>query len=146
MIGRAGRRSLIGLTTLALVLVGCGPSQGAGTRAVGVTMSDDMRYEPTAFEFMAGETIRFEVRNEGQIRHEFFIGDTAAHEDHAAEMRDAGGSPHGHDDPASLTVEPGSTGTLTFSFIEPGRLFVGCHEPGHYEAGMVAPMTIHPAP
>jgi uncharacterized cupredoxin-like copper-binding protein len=33
-------------------------------------------------------------------------------------------------------VAPGDTGELTYTFDEAGPLEVGCHEPGHYDAGM----------
>lgn len=109
-------------------------------------MSDEMRYRPDAFEFFAGETVRFEVTNVGQARHEFFVGDATAHEDHAAEMREMANDAMGHDEPGLLTLEAGETGTLDYAFADAGQLLIGCHEPGHYEAGMVADITVHPGP
>ena len=109
-------------------------------------MSDDMRYRPDAFDFFADETVRFEVTNAGQARHEFFVGDAAAHEDHAAEMREMADDPMRHDDPGLLTLDPGESGTLDYTFPNAGPLLIGCHEPGHYEAGMVASITVHPRP
>lgn len=113
-------------------------------RVVPVAMFDDMSYDPEAFEFMAGDAITFDVSNKGDVRHEFFVGDSAAHQEHAAEMREAEHSDEAHADPAAVSVEPGASGMLTYTFEEAGELMVGCHEPGHYEAGMVAPITVHP--
>jgi uncharacterized cupredoxin-like copper-binding protein len=33
-------------------------------------------------------------------------------------------------------VEPGEEGEITYTFGSAGELMIGCHEPGHYEAGM----------
>ena len=47
------------------------------------------------------------------------------------------------DDPESpQTVEPDETGEITHTFAEGDRLLIGCHEPGHYEAGMHGTITI----
>jgi uncharacterized cupredoxin-like copper-binding protein len=107
-------------------------------------MFDDMRYEPERFDVDAGDTVRFEVTNSGEVRHEFFIGTTDEHREHADEMREREHADEVHANPAAVSVEPGETGTLEYTFDEAGELLVGCHEPGHYEAGMVAPITVHP--
>lgn len=123
---------------------GAGSNNTAEVRTVAVRMSDEMRYEPSGFDFFAGETVRFEVTNDGSVRHEFFVGDVAAQEQHAAEMRDVDGSATAHDESSGVTVGPGRTESLEITFEEAGELQVGCHEPGHYQAGMVADITIHP--
>ncbi|HSJ00741.1 MAG TPA: plastocyanin/azurin family copper-binding protein, partial [Patescibacteria group bacterium] len=86
-----------------------------------------------------GETVRFEVTNAGAAPHEFYLGDAdeqAAHADEMAEMEMA------HDDPNGVSVDPGATETLEYTFDQAGEIFAGCHEPGHYEAGMVASLTV----
>lgn len=47
-----------------------------------------------------------------------------------------------HDEEDGIAVEPGATGTLEYTFEQAGEILAGCHEPGHYEAGMVASMTV----
>jgi uncharacterized cupredoxin-like copper-binding protein len=139
------RRSLLlVIALLALVLAACsgGPGDSSGeVRSVAVSMTDDMGYDPTEFDFFAGETVLFEVTNEGAVRHEFFVGDVAAHEEHAAEMGESG---MGHGEANGVSVEPGQTEMLEITFADAGALLAGCHETGHYEAGMVANITIHP--
>lgn len=137
----------LALSAVALLVTAC--SAGAAddaARTVRVTMSDDMSYQPDAFAFDAGDSVTFEVTNVGAVRHEFFIGDVAEHDEHAAEMREGAGahSDDAHANPASISVDPGESETLTYAFEEAGQLEVGCHEPGHYEAGMRAPITVHP--
>src|SRR6186997_2071675 len=106
---------------------------------VAVTMTDAMRFQPGVLTVKAGEPITFVVRNAGVVVHEFFVGSVAEQVDHAAEMAD-GGISHGHDN--ALSVAPGQTGSLTMTFATAGSLLVGCHEPGHYEAGMAGTLTI----
>jgi uncharacterized cupredoxin-like copper-binding protein len=49
----------------------------------------------------------------------------------------------GADDPASpLRLEPGETGTLDYTFQEPGTILIGCHEPGHWAGGMRAEINV----
>ena len=143
------RRSLLlipALLILGLVLAACSGGAGSSSgevRTVAVRMSDSMRYDPAEFDFFVGETVRFEVTNAGAVRHELFIGDVAAHEEHAAEMAETGGATMGHDEAGGVSVEPGATETLEYSFEQGGELLAGCHEPGHYEAGMMADITVH---
>lgn len=35
-----------------------------------------------------------------------------------------------------------ATETLEYTFERAGEILAGCHEPGHYEAGMVTSMTV----
>ena len=135
---------LVAIAGLAVVLAGCSAGDTQADRTVSVRMFDDMRYEPDRFDVDAGDTVRFEVTNSGEVRHEFFIGTTDEHREHADEMRERDHADEAHANPAAVSVEPGETGTLEYTFDEAGELLVGCHEPGHYEAGMVAPITVHP--
>lgn len=136
------RTALLLAPLLALLLAAC---SGDGVdRTVSVRMLDDMRYDPGSFDATAGQVIRFEVTNSGQVRHEFFIGTLEAHDEHAEEMREREHADEVHANPAALRLEPGATGTLEYTLDAAGELLVGCHEPGHYEAGMVAPITVHP--
>jgi uncharacterized cupredoxin-like copper-binding protein len=42
----------------------------------------------------------------------------------------------------AVTVEPGKTRSITTMFDETGTVLIGCHEPGHWEAGMKATITV----
>ena len=44
--------------------------------------------------------------------------------------------------PDAITVEPGSSGEITHTFTESGTILIGCHEPGHWEAGMKSTIAI----
>jgi uncharacterized cupredoxin-like copper-binding protein len=103
-------------------------------------MTDELRFEPDEFTVQAGETVRFEVANAGAIVHEFLIGDAAAQDEFEAEMSEGNGMAHDID--AGVSVEPGETATFEYTFAEAGQLLAGCHEPGHYDGGMVADITV----
>ena len=137
-----GRWALAALV-IALALAACAPSGGASAdgdvRSIEVSMSDELRFEPADFTVSAGETIRFEVTNDGQAVHEFLIGDEAVQDEFAEEMAEDGGH---HETDAGVTVQPGETESFEYIFDVAGELLAGCHEPGHYEAGMVASISV----
>ena len=140
------RRRLI-LTALPLVLLiaACSRPDGAGegdagTRTISVSMTDELRFDPDEISATAGETVRFEVTNDGEIVHEFLIGDEAAQAQFEEEMA-ANGMEHNTD--AGVSVDPGQTETFEYTVGEAGtELLAGCHEPGHYDGGMVATITV----
>ena len=136
---------LLATVALALAVSACASNDSPGDdaaapRTIAVSMSDELRFEPDQFTVAAGETIRFEVTNDGEIVHEFLLGDEAAQAEFEEEM--AGGQMH-HDSDAGVSVEPGQSETFDYTFAtEPGEILAGCHEPGHYDAGMVARIAI----
>ena len=107
-------------------------------RTIEVRTTDELRFEPAEISASVGETVRFEVSNDGQTVHEFLIGDEAAQDEFAAEMAEG----MDHETDAGVSVEPGETETFEYTFDEPGELLAGCHEPGHYEGGMVASISV----
>jgi uncharacterized cupredoxin-like copper-binding protein len=97
----------------------------------------DIEFDQTELSVDAGTLIRFVFTNIGKIPHDGFIGDEAAqagHEQEMASMGDMGG--HSMHDDDAITVAPGATGELTYTFDEPGTYEIGCHQVGHYAAGM----------
>ena len=139
------RRLLLFVSVLAL-LAACGSGDGSSTpaasgaeRVVEVEMRD-IAFAPTALDVRAGEKVRFVFKNTGQVAHDAFIGDAAAHEEHEKELRSGHGD-HGRGSNA-VTVKPGKTAQLTYTFSQPGQLLLGCHQPGHYTGGMKATVNI----
>ena len=136
----------IGVGLLAITTTACGgddkpTTAGAGddTRTIEIDMADNA-FEPDEIAVERGETVRFVFTNTGEVAHDAFIGGRDAQADHEAEMREAhdGGHSGGHGDESddAVTVGPGESGELTYRFNETGTLEVGCHQPGHYAAGM----------
>lgn len=134
--------AILVVTALALAACssgGASPSPSAAARTVKVTTTDQMRFEPATFEAAVGETVIFEVTNTGQIVHEFYVGTPEEQTSHEEEMK-SGHSTHDHEN--SLSVDPGQTKTLQLTFAKPGSLEVGCHVPGHWDAGMRGTLTV----
>jgi uncharacterized cupredoxin-like copper-binding protein len=137
-------RTIALIGSAVLLLAACGDTDDGGsasgaTRTIEVDMVDTA-FEPDRLDVEQGETIRFVFTNTGDLPHDAFIGDEAAQADHEQEMRDAADDMHGggHDDEDedAVTVDPGDTAELTYTFDEAGTVEIGCHQEGHYEDGM----------
>ncbi|MEX0985274.1 MAG: plastocyanin/azurin family copper-binding protein [Actinomycetota bacterium] len=109
-------------------------------RTVDVGLLDSLAFDPSSMHAETGETIRFRVTNTGEVDHEFVLGDEATQGAHAAQMG-SDGSMH-MDESNLLTVEPGETRSLLWTFAEPGTVLYGCHVPGHYAGGMVGSIMV----
>jgi uncharacterized cupredoxin-like copper-binding protein len=109
-------------------------------RTIAVEASDTMRFIPGEITVHEGETIAFVVTNSGEAPHEFVIGDEEVQQEHEGTMSEE----VEHGDDAAVSVAPGETATLVYTFEEAGELLYGCHVPGHYAAGMVGTITVGP--
>jgi len=134
-----------------LLLVACSPAADRrdippGTdRVIELTM-EGMRFVPNKLDVKVGETITFVVTNPNDIPHELFIGDAAdqaAH--HAAHMAvpSSGQAMVAHMG-YGIYLDAHGTGMVTYHFTKAGEIMLGCHLPGHWEAGMVAMVTVEP--
>ena len=112
------------------------------TRTINVTMSDAMRFTPDSVQVKAGETVRFFVKNEGKIAHEFVLGTDAELKEHAEMMKQMPGMVH--NDGSMITLKPGQRGAVTWTFGKAGNFNFGCTVPGHLEAGMVGKLSVSP--
>lgn len=139
------------------------PGEAAeASRTIEVAMYDNY-YEPEEISVETGETVRFVVKNEGMLVHEFNIGTAAMHAAHQDEMMmmvehgviqgdtinhemmkmDMGdGQTMEHDDPNSVLLEPGKTEEIVWTFTEATDLEFACNVPGHYDAGMYGALMI----
>ncbi len=107
-------------------------------RTVTVEMHDNY-YVPEKVTVKPGETVRFVVKNKGNLVHEFNIGTPSMHEAHQKEMmmmvehgviqggklnRDmmtmdmGNGKTMKHDDPNSVLLEPGQSKEVVWKFFE----------------------------
>jgi uncharacterized cupredoxin-like copper-binding protein len=132
------------------------------TRTIEVKMYDNF-YEPETIDIREGETIRFVIKNEGELVHEFNIGTATGHAAHQEEMmmmvehgvleadrinwnaakKMQASMGHGaHDDPNSTLLEPGQSGEVVWTFPEHATLEFACNVPGHYDAGMMGEINL----
>ena len=141
-------RRYIGAVALAAVLAsGCADNatSSPGGSTIEITMRDNS-YSPRTVTVPKGQTVVLRFVNRGAVDHEAIIGDESVQNKHAEEMKSGSseameGMDHGGDE-RSVTVKPGETGEITTTFDEGGSLIVGCHEPGHFEGGMVGSLTV----
>lgn len=112
------------------------------SRTVNVEMSDKMRFTPAELTVKRGETIRFRVKNSGQVIHEMVLGTMQDLKEHAKLMRKNPGMEH--DEPYIAHVAPGKSETTVWQFTKPGEFHYGCLVPGHFEAGMIGKVKVIP--
>lgn len=138
----------------------------AADRTIEVRMGDTF-FEPHDIDIKSGETVRFVLKNEGTLLHEFNIGKAAAHAAHQKEMaamfqngtltptgtgQDMSSMEHSmdgmkmggmkHNDPNSVLIEPGATKELVWTFTKSTSLEFACNMPGHYQSGMVGEFVV----
>ena len=113
-----------------------------GARTVAIAMADDMRFRPARIEVREGETIRFVVRNRGQVLHEMVIGTEAELAQHAALMKKFPGMEH--DEPYMTHVKPSARGAMVWNFNRPGTFQFACLVAGHFDAGMTGTIVVTP--
>lgn len=130
------------------------------SRTVEVVLKD-IAFEPGNLQVKAGETVRFVLINEGNLPHEFNLGDKAMHAQHQKEMIAMQGKlftagmshegmghgqmdhgAHGHDAGNTVLLQPGQRAELTWTFRQSAPIEFACNVPGHYQAGMVGALTI----
>jgi uncharacterized cupredoxin-like copper-binding protein len=117
-----------------------GQTAGA-VRTVDVTMAD-LKFDPTQLSAKIGETVRFRFHNTGKVAHEAIIGDAATQATHEAEMTTPSSMGMTMNSSDAVIVTPGATGELTYTFNQTGAVLIGCHEPGHFAAGMMMNLAV----
>ena len=132
------------------------------SRVIKVIMYDNY-YEPNSFQIKAGETIKFEVENAGELVHEFNIANKMMHIKHQPEMEKMveneilfadtidkvkmkkmakTDKSMGHSHSNSVLLEPKQKGDIIWKFDNAVNIEVACNVPGHYQAGMIAKVNI----
>ena len=114
--------------------IGQAGDANAVTRTIKVAMRDQMRFSPSHITVKQGETIRFAVANTGTVKHELMLGTALEIKEHNALMKK---NPEmEHDEPSQVSVPPGGSGEIIWTFTKAGKVDFACLMPGHYDAGM----------
>ena len=132
------------------------------SRVIKVIMYDNY-YEPNLFQINAGETIKFEIENLGELVHEFNIANKMMHIKHQPEMEKMVENEilfadsidkdkmkkmakidksMGHSHSNSVLLEPKQKGNIIWKFDNAVNIEVACNVPGHYQVGMIAKVDI----
>ena len=143
--------------------IGSKGKEGDVTRVIKVAMYDNY-YEPSSFKIKAGETIKFEVENLGELVHEFNIANKMMHIKHQPEMQRMveneilladsidkvkmkkmakmdKAMAHSHSN--SVLLEPKQKGNIIWKFDNAVNIEIACNVPGHYQVGMIAKVDIN---
>tara|TARA_B100001115_G_scaffold48088_1_gene35603 strand:+ start:70 stop:573 length:504 start_codon:yes stop_codon:yes gene_type:complete len=143
--------------------IGSKGKEGDVTRVIRVAMYDNY-YEPSSFKIKAGETIKFEVENLGELVHEFNIANKMMHIKHQPEMQKMVENEilladsidkvkmkkmakmdkaMGHSHSNSVLLEPKQKGNIIWKFDNAVNIEIACNVPGHYQVGMIAKVDIN---
>ncbi len=109
------------------------------TREIEIDALDRPAFQPASLEVAVGDVVTFVITNRGENEHEFVLGDEHYQQDHAEMME--GSEPMEHSGNA-VEIAPGDRATLTWRFTRAGEVLFGCHEPGHYDGGMVGVVEV----
>lgn len=114
-------------------------SPSAAAQTIDVKLTDALRMEPAELSVKAGQPVTFKLTNTGTVDHESHIGDEAAQ---AQEEENMQSGEMVMDTPEGISLKPGETKELTYTFAVPGATLAGCHVAGHYAGGMKATITV----
>lgn len=104
----------------------------ASPRVVRIVATGQLSFVPASVTVQRGETIEFVVTSMGPTTHEFKVGPAA---DVAADRQGI---------PEIAGIGMMETRSLAYTFDGPGPFAFACHEPGHFEAGMVGTIVVVP--
>jgi uncharacterized cupredoxin-like copper-binding protein len=99
-----------------------------------------MLFIPNRVEVKRGEQIRFVLRNNGELEHEFVLATADENLKHAEQMKKHPDMEH--DDPNAKRVKPKQRDQLVWRFTKRGTFEFGCLFPGHREAGMLGTVIV----
>lgn len=168
--GSVPRRAtpLLLMLAVAVALAGCGPDAPAATppispgtaaapREVNI-IAREYSFQPPVIDFVPGETVLIHVVNAGLEVHEVVIGDMAVQDAWEAAEAATIGAPPGPTPVVSVppgleglrvVVRSGERADVTWSVpaapppgATPPAILVGCHIPGHWAKGMLAPVRL----
>lgn len=112
-------------------------------RTVEVVMNERgeaMEYTPKIVNVSKGEQIKFVLRNEGRLRHEFVLASKADNFKHEAMM--AKFPDMEHDDPNGKTLASGARSEILWRFSKAGEFEFACLIPTHRDFGMVGKVVV----
>lgn len=112
-------------------------------RIVQVTMGEmdgKMMFMPAKVEVKKGEQVKFVLRNNGELDHEFILATTAENLKHGEATKK--NPDMEHDDPNGKRLAPKKTDEIVWKFTKAGEFEYSCLIPGHREAGMVGTIVV----
>jgi uncharacterized cupredoxin-like copper-binding protein len=99
-----------------------------------------MIFIPDKIRIKKGEQVRFQLRNNGEIDHEFVVGTLEENLKHMKEMEK--NPDMEHDDPNAKRLKPKTSGEILWQFTKAGTFDFSCMIPGHRPSGMFGVITV----
>jgi uncharacterized cupredoxin-like copper-binding protein len=99
-----------------------------------------MLFTPARIEVKKGEQIKFVLRNNGELDHEFILATTVGNLKHAEAMEK--NPDMEHDDPNGKRLAPKKMGEIVWKFTKVGEFEYSCLIPGQREAGMIGTVVV----
>ena len=109
-------------------------------RSISIDMTDNMRFTPSRIDVKKGETVRFLVKNSGQLKHELVLGTPEELAAHYKQMLKFPGMEH--EDPQMVSVVPGKVGEIVWTFDTARTVDFACLQAGHFDAGMQGKVAV----
>jgi uncharacterized cupredoxin-like copper-binding protein len=103
-------------------VVGTPVATGGGVQVIRLEASG-MLFTPNAITVRAGQPVQLTLENHGPSVHDVTLADGVAESE-------------------KVVVQPGQSGTLTFTFAHPGTYTFVCSQPFHAAAGMKGTITV----
>lgn len=110
------RYGLILLAAFSLLLAACASADGPL-----IVVGKEMKFEQAAVTIRAGQTVTLVFENRGALMHALVIDELGVALEH---------------------IQPGESGTATFTPEQPGAYTFYCNEPGHREANMIGTLVV----
>ena len=113
------------------------------SKIVRVTMGErdgKMLFVPERLEVRKGDQVKFVLRNNGELEHEFVLASTADNLKHAEEMKKH--PDMAHEEPNGRQLGPKKVGEFVWKFTKAGEFEYSCLIPGHREAGMTGTIVV----
>jgi len=99
-----------------------------------------MLFQPDRLTVRVGEQVRFLVRNNGKIEHEFVV---ATLEDNLRHLKMMEANPGmRHEEANARRLDPKQAAEILWRFTKPGTFDFSCLIPGHREAGMFGTILV----
>lgn len=109
---------ILWVATLSLLLSACAGAANSGTLVI---VGKEMKFEQAAVTVRVGEPVTLVFENQGALMHALVLDEFGVALEH---------------------IQPGASGTATFTPEQPGTYTFYCSEPGHREADMIGTLIV----
>lgn len=136
-------RKVLLVAAILMVLSACSAGQAKPATDVTVEMTD-FAYNPSSITVLAGQPVKFTIKNTGNIEHDFVVEEIDATStlvmDSGSEAHHAHGEKQNYD--LHVSAGAGETSVFQLTVTEPGTYKVFCSVEGHEAAGMVGELIV----